>query len=186
MREAAKRPGMPVWQATAIIKLAESIEQLEKAVQPLQARLQVMKLQAVRWLEVNRQNVILGLAALILLLLLGATYLFVRELRPGLWLRMHMDFLRFGLLGLHAPGNASARQLFGAMERLFVLNHVERDARANAREYLAVLNRVHEPLRNEVSEMTELFERARYGNSGVGDRDVARMRQLYRRMYQCV
>jgi len=186
MRDAAKRPGMPVWQATAITKLAESIEQLDRTVQPLQARLQVMTLQAVRWLEVNRQNVILGLAALILLLLLGAAYFFLRELRLGLWLRMHIDFLRFGLLGLHAPGNAGARQLFGAMERLFVLNHVERDARANAREYLALLNRVHEALRNEVSEMTDLFERARYGSSGVGDREVARMRQLYRRMYQCV
>lgn len=186
MRDAAKRPGMPVWQATAITKLAESIEQLEKTVQPLQARLQVLTMQAVRWLELNRQSVILGLMMLFLLLLLGATYLFVRELRPGLWLRMQMDFLRFGLLGLHAPGNAGARQFFGAMERLFVLNHVERDARANTREYLAVLNRVHESLRNEVSEMTDFFERARYGDSRVSDSDVARMRQLYRRMYQCV
>ena len=186
MRDAAKRPGMPVWQATAITKLAESIEQIEKAIQPLQARLQVLAMQAVRWLEVNRQGVILGLTMFLLLLLLGATCLFVRELRPGLWLRMHMDFLRFGLLGLHAPGNAGARQFFGAMERLFVLNHVERDAQANTREYLAVLNRVHEALRNEANEMTDLFERARYGNSSVSDQDVARMRQLYRRMYQRV
>jgi hypothetical protein len=183
MREAAKRPGMPVWQATAIVKLAAVTEQIEMTIQPLQARLQVMTRLAIQWLEVNLQNVIRGLMMFMLLLLLGATYLFARELRLGLWLGMQMDFLRFGLLGLHAPGNAGARQFFGAMERLFLLNHAEREARLNSREYLALLHRMHGPLRNEVSEMTDLFELARYGNANVSDSDVARMRQLYRRMY---
>lgn len=186
MREACKRKGMPVWQAKTITKLADATEELDKVVQPLTVKMQVMTRLVVRWLEVNRQSVIFGLMMFILALLLGAAFMLVRELRLGLWLRMQADFLRFGLLGLHAQGNAGARQLFGAMERLFVLNHVERDARRNAREYLAVLSRMHGSLRNEAKEMTELFEQARYGNSGVSSRDVARMRQLYRHMYQCV
>lgn len=186
MREAAKRPGMPVWQATAITKLAGSIEQLAATIQPLQARLHAMTKLASQWLEVNRQNVIRGLVMFMLLSLLGAACFLMRELRLGLWLRMQMDFLRFGLLGLHAPGNAGARQFFGAMERLFVLNHAEREARLNAREYLTLLQRMHEPLRHEASEMTELFEQARYGDSSVSDGEVARMRQLYRRMYAAV
>ena len=162
------------------------MEQLDKVVQPLTVKVQVMTKLVTRWLEVNRQSLILGLMMFILALLLGAAYMFVRELRLGLWLRIQMDFLRFGLLGFHAQGNAGVRQLFAAMERLFVLNHVERDARRNAREYLAVLSRTHGSLRNEASEMTELFELARYGNSSVSGSDIARMRQLYRHMYQCV
>lgn len=186
MREAAKRPGMPVWQATTITRLATSVEQIQEVVQPLQVRLQAMTRLAVRWLELNLQNAMRGLMVFMLLLLLGASYVFMRELRLGLWLRMQMDFLRFGLLGLHEPGSVGARQLFGAMERLFVLNHAERDGRLNAREYLAVLQRMHGSLQREAGEMTDLFEQARYGNANVSDGDVARMRQLYRRMYQGV
>lgn len=183
MREAAKRPGMPVWQATAITRLASSVEQLEKVVQPLQVKLQTMTRLSIQWLKVNLLGVVRGLMAFMLLLLLAAAGMFMRELRLGLWLRMQADFLRFGLLGLHAPGRAGACQYFGAMERLFVLNHAERDARRNAREYLVVLQGMHHSLRNEAGEMTDLFERARYGNSIVSETDVARMRQLYRRMY---
>lgn len=183
MRDAARRPGMPVWQAKAIVELAAVTEQLEKKLQPLQVKLQAMTRLTMRWLEVNLPGVLRSLLMAMLLALLAAGFLFMRELRLGLWLRMQADFLRFGLLGLHAPGNAGARQYFGAMERLFLLNDAERDARHNAREYLAVLRRRHEPLRTEVSEMTELFERARYGSSSLGASDVARMRQLYRRMY---
>ena len=186
MREAAKRKGMPVWQATTITKLAESIEKLDMIVQPLMARVQVMTRLAKQWLEANRQSVILGLMMFMLLLLLGAAYMLLRELRLGLWIRMQMDFLRFGLLGLHAQGTAGARQFFGAMERIFALNDVERDARLNTREYLAMLIRMHGSLRNEMKEMTDLFEQARYGNSNVSGSDVARMRLLYRHMYQCV
>jgi len=186
MRDAARRKGMPAWQATSITKLAESIEQLDRIVQPLMARVQVMTRLAKQWLEANRQTLILGLMIFMLLLLLGAAYMLLRELRLGLWIQMQMDFLRFGLLGLHAPGNAGARQFFGAMERLFALNDVERDARLNTREYLAVLSRMHGSLRNEAREMTELFEQARYGYLSVSGNDVARMRQLYRHMYQCV
>ncbi|MDP1612205.1 MAG: DUF4129 domain-containing protein [Sulfuritalea sp.] len=183
MREAAKRPGMPVWQASAITQLAGSVEQIQKVLQPLQVKLQAMARLTVEWLEMNLRSVLRGLMVFMLLLLLGAGYVLLRELRLGLWLRMQADFLRFGLLGFHAPGNAGARQYFAAMERLFVMNHAEREKRQNAREYLAVLHQMHRPLRGEASEMTGLFEQARYGNSSVGDGDVARMRQLYRRMY---
>jgi hypothetical protein len=186
MRAAAKRPGMPVWQASAITQLAGTVEQMQKVIQPLQVRLQAMTRLAMQWLELNRQKVMYGLMIFVLLLLLGAGYVFMRELRLGLWLRMQTDFLRFGLLGLHAPGNAGARQLFGAMERLFVLNHAERDARFNSREYLAILQRMHGSLRHEAGEMTDLFEQARYGRSSVSEEDVARMRQLYSRMYKYV
>lgn len=184
MREASRRQGMPAWQATMITTLADTIERLDRIFQPLTLQVQAIGKLVVQWLEVNRQSVIRGLLLFVLALLLGAAYMLVRELRLGLWLRIQMDFLRFGLFALHAPGNAGARQIFAAMERLFALNNVEREARRNAREYLAALSRVHASLRNEAREMTELFEQARYGDSGVSGSDVSRMRQLYRHMYQ--
>jgi hypothetical protein len=186
MREAAKRPGMPVWQAAAIEKLVVTVDGIERIAQPLQQSLREAAKRAAKWLENNRQRTIVALMLLILLALLGGAATFLRELRPILWLRMQFDFLRFGLLGLHASGNAAARQYYGAMERLFLVHHVEREARFNTREYLARLHRIHAGLRREASEMTWLFEQARYGKAAIGADEVARMRQLYRRMYAVV
>jgi hypothetical protein len=186
MRAACKREGMPVWQATTISKLADVTEQLEKAVQPLTVKVQVVTRLVIHWLEVNLLSLMRGLMMLVLLLLLGAAYVLLRELQLGLWLRVQVDFLRFGLLGLHAQGNAGVLQIYDATERLFLLNRVERERRLNVREYLALLRRVKGALGNEATEMIELFERARYGNSSAGSGDLRRMRHLYRYVRQRV
>lgn len=186
MREAARRPGMPVWQATAIETLAGSIERVEAVFKPIQTSLRAAAKRAAEWFEENRQSVLRTLALLILLALAGAMCTLLRELRPIQWLRMHIDYLRYGVLGLHAPGNAGARQFFGAMERLFALNEVARAAHFTTREYLARLHEFHRPLNKETAEMIGLFEKARYGHTSVGTKEVARMRQLYRRIYAFV
>jgi hypothetical protein len=186
MRAAARQRGMPAWQATTIRTLADTIEAVDAVVQPLAVQAKALAQAARQWFEANRQNLLLGLMLLILLAVLAGLYKALRELRIGLWVRIQADYLRFGLLGWHAPGNAGALQLFGAMERLFALNHAERDARRNAREYLAELSMLQGPVRHEAGEMTALFERARYGRAGVGAGEVERMRQLYRQMYERV
>ena len=110
----------------------------------------------------------------------------VREMRLGLWLRVQFDFLRLALLRRHAAGTVGACQIFAAMQRLFALHQVEQDVRRNARDNLAALRTMHRPLRREAGEMVELFEHARYGNSAVSARQVARMCELYRQMYRCL
>jgi len=186
MRATTKRSGMPVWQVKMIRTTADVIEEVDVITKPIVVKVAALAQSARQWFDMNRQNLLLGLLALILLLVLGGLYKAVQELRFGLWVRIQADFLRFGLLGLHAPGNAGARQIFGAMERLFALNHAERDARRNAREYLSELSMLHGPVRHEAREMTALFEQARYGQTGVSESDVARMRELYWQMYRRV
>jgi len=183
MRQAAKRHGMPAWQSVAIETLAGTVERLEAVFKPIQMNLGATLKQAADWLQSNAQRAVLLLGLLILGSLLGAAYMLAREVRAILWLRMQFDYLRFGVLGLHAPGPVGARQLFSAVERLFALNEVEREARLNTHEYLARLHALHIPLRRETSEMIGLFEKARYGGTGLGDEEVARMRWLYRRIY---
>lgn len=183
MREAAKRPGMPAWQSAAIVEVAVAIERFDVVFKPIKINLQQVAKRAAEWFKANRQNLLQALVLMILLALLGAAYGLLREMRLGLWLHMQFDFLRFGVLGLHAPGNAGARQYFGAMERLFALHQVERKARFNAREYLGRLHQLHPHLRVETAEMIWLFEKARYGDLSVGGAEIARMRQLYRRFY---
>lgn len=186
MRQAAKRPGMPAWQSAAIVQVAAAVERFDAVFKPIKVDLSEAAKRAGDWLDANRQRLLQSLVLMILLALLGAAYYFLREIRLALWLRMQFDFLRFGVLGIHAPGNAGACQYFGAMERLFALHQVERDAWLNAREYLGYLHRFHPLLRVETSEMIGLFEKARYGDASVGVLEIARMRQLYRNIYACV
>lgn len=183
MRQAAKRPGMPAWQSAAIVEVAVAIERFDVVFKPIKINLQETARRAAEWLKANRQDVLRTLVLMLLLALLGAAYRFLKEIRLGLWLRMQFDFLRFGVLGLHAPGNAGARQYFGAMESLFAVHDIERDAQLNAREYLSCLHRLHSRLRVETAEMVWLFEKARYGDASIGATEIARMRQLYRRLY---
>lgn len=186
MRAAAKRPGMPVWQATTMEMIATAMERIELVSQPLREQARAAAERAAKWLENHRQDLLRAVILLILLALLAAAAMLLREARPWLWLRMQFDFLRFGVFGLHASGNAAARQYFGAMERLFALHHVERDAQLNARDYLARLHWMHQPLRNETSEMVDLFEKARYSEATISADELARMRHLYRSIYQAV
>ena len=186
MREAARRPGMPAWQAAVIERIAASAERVEISLQSLHEQLRAVQQRAAKWLAENRQDVLRGVILLILLALLGAAYRLLREARAGLWLRTQVDFLRFGVLGLHASGNVAARQYFGAMERLFAVHDVEREAWLNTREYLARLQRLHDSLRDETAEMIALFEKARYSKATLGSDEIARMRHLYRRMHASV
>lgn len=183
MRDAAQRPGMPVWQSQAIVEVAAVIERFDVVFKPIKINFQEAVKRAAEWLQANRHNLLQALLPVIVLALIGAAYCLLREMRMGFWLWMQFDFLRFGVLGLHAPGNAGARQYFGAMERLFALRHVEREAWLNAREYLGRLNRFHPQLRLETTEMILLFEKARYGAVGIDGDEIARMRQIYRRLY---
>ena len=186
MRQAAKRSGMPVWQAATIRQLADAAELIERIVQPLTIKGAAISRAVGEWLEANRWSIIRGLIGVVLVLLLAGACMLVREMRLGLWLRVQFDFLRLALLRRHAAGTVGACQIFAAMQRLFALHQVEQDVRRNAREYLAALSTMHRSLRREAGEMVELFEHARYGNSAVSARQVARMCELYRQMYRCL
>ena len=184
MRAVAKRPGMPKWQSSAINSLADGGEWVSVTMKPVMQSLAELWQDFKDWLHENRTTIVRLIAIVVLLALLYAMWRLMREAKAGIWLLTRFDYLRFGIFGLHADGNEGARQYYGAMERLFALHDAERSHLINAREYLARLCSDHGSLRRELTEMTRLFEDARYGPGSILDTALGRMRILYRQMYR--
>lgn len=183
MREAARRNGMPQWQSATILRLADAVETIGVALAPIKLGLDELMNDIREWLKAHWQAIIRSLMSLIVLALLIATWLLLREARAGLWLRSRLDYLQLGLLSLHARGNAGAFQYYRALLRLMDAQGLSRPATANTREYLVQINRRYEHLRREMIEMTFHFERARYGDRETTATELARMRTLYRNIF---
>ncbi|BCB26266.1 hypothetical protein SKTS_11520 [Sulfurimicrobium lacus] len=184
MRKAASRAGMPHWQAGAINAIADLSEQVGKIMAPVMKKLADLWDALKKWLKAHQDAVLAGLVALALLAILFALWRLLREARAGTWLRTRLDYLRYGVLGYHAGGERGARQLYGAVERIFSLNDLARARSDNTREYLAQLCALHGDLRPELGELTRLFEDARYGREQPDAARLETMRGLYRRIYR--
>ena len=184
MRAAARLPGMPRWQASAIGALADLAERTNAVLTPIRLGLDEAWNDFRKWLKEHRKMLVLSLLGMLLLALLVAAWLLLREARLGLWLYSRVDYFRLGLLGYSAPSNAGARQYYKALERLLDLHGAERAATANAREYLGQVCRQFTNLRRETVELTLIFERARYGDATLRPDDVPRMRELYRQIFR--
>lgn len=184
MREAAGRPGMPGWQSAAITTLADIVEGTMEVLRPIELGLDELIEDIKEWLKEHRAELLSAFLALILAALAVAAWLLLREARLGRWFAAHFDYLRFGVLRAHAPGKRGARQYYRAIERLFDLHGVDRPPTANTREYLRLVGRRFDHLRREATEMTLIFERARYGQDEAHPAELARMRELYRRMFR--
>jgi hypothetical protein len=184
MREAAKRKGMPEWQSSAIMQMADMVELAQMTLTPIRLGLDELLNDIKEWLKEHWQEIIQTLMSLIVLALLIAAWLLLREARVGLWLRSRFDYLRLGLLRLHAPGNAGAFEYYRALQCLMDVQGMPRASTANTREYLVQIGHRYAHLRREVIEMTLFFERARYGNREVTPAELVRMRALYRRVFR--
>lgn len=183
MRDAAGRVGMPQWQSSAITRMAEVAESLKRVSAPVMQSLGRLWQGLLDALEAHWRDVMRALPVLIALALLVAAILLWRESRPGVWLGVWLDYVRFGLFAMHARGGAGGLQYFRAFERLLVLHDVERPAAANTREYLLMLGQRHAHLRRQFAELVLLYEQVRYGAGPVDDAVVARMRTLYRTIF---
>lgn len=186
MREAARRPGMPRLQGSAITAMADVVEGIEEVLRPINLGLSELLDNLKQWLREHMKEVVSALWTLLILALLIAAWVLLREARPMLWLLAHFDYLRLGMLRGHAPGSRGARQYYAAMERLFDLHGLDRPPTANAREYLIIVGRRFDHLRHEATELTLLFEGARYGSEETDVRQLGRMRELYRRVFKQV
>ena len=183
MRNTARRPGMPQWQSAAIKNLADLFEFTDVTLTPIKLGLEELWNNFKNWLKTHWLTMIQTLTAMIMLALFIATWLLLKEARLGVWLLSRFDYLRFGLLGQHAQGNAGAIQYYRALQRLLDLQDLARAPTTNTREYLIQVSRRYEHLRREAAEITIFFERARYGTGEVTPGDLKRMRENYRRMF---
>lgn len=183
MRLAAQRPGMPRWQAGMIESLADVAEGAGRVLVPVRDVLGELGAALKKWARAHQQQLIGALIALLIAAFLIALWRLLKEARVVLWLSTRLDYLRYVMMGRHAMGSAGAVQLYRAMERLFALQEQPRQRETNAREYLTQLGRVRYDLRPKLIEMTILFEDARYGASPPGDGQLARMRMIYRELF---
>ncbi len=186
MRAAAKRKGMPRWQADAINTLADLTQGAQMVLAPIRQSLDEMLQEMKQWLKEHLHELQSSLLILIGIALLVGLWRLLKEARADIWLRVRFDFLRLGLFAFHAPGNLGASQYSQALERLLILHDAQRPANANSREYLAQLVRRHGHLRREFTELTLIYERSRYAKEPVDAAAVRRMRELYREVHDKV
>lgn len=184
MRAAAQRPFMPGWQAKVIERLADVSESVQQTLHPVVVTVIDLWETLKQWLTQHWLAAVLGLLALLLLIILIAFAALLREVPWIAWLLMQWDYLRLGVLAVHADGERGASQYYRAMTRLFALQDVPRAEAANTREYLTQIGRRHRDLHKNAAEITRLFEHARYDVRPVGNGSVERMRQLYVDLYR--
>jgi Ca2+/Na+ antiporter len=184
MREAAGRPGMPQWQSTTIRQLADLDEAIQQALAPLVDALEELWNALKEWLQENRSKVLHWLLALLIVALLVALLIFLREIRVLAWLQTRYDYLRLVVLDLPPGGRAGGVEYYRAMERLLALGELPRQPVANAREYLHEIRSRHAEISGDAAEMTSLFEAVRYGSTAAGTPQLQRMRELYRSIFR--
>jgi Ca2+/Na+ antiporter len=184
MREAAKRPGMPGWQSVTIVQMANLGEAVQQTLAPVLDALDKLWDDLKNWLKDHRPESLATLLGLILLAILIALARLFREANAFVWLGTRYDYVRLGILAWHGSGNLAADRYYRAMEKLFSLAEMPRSAVANTREYLHLLSRLRSDLRQEIAELTLLFEQSRYGNQPLGEQPIRRMREVYLQIYR--
>ena len=186
MRDAARLPGMPIWQVGAIHALVDITESIKALLEPVRNKIADLWNTLLDWLENNVRTLALMFIALLLIILFRALWLLLREEKMGLWLATRLDFVRIVVLGQHRHGRHSAVQLYEAMVRLFALQEQPRVMSMNVREYLTLLSRTRSDQKIMLVEMTILFEDARYSSMPPGEHELGRMRSLYEHIYRNV
>lgn len=183
MRAAARRPGMPGWQAGMIDTMADGVEWLEETFSPAWSALRELWQDFLKWLQEHRREVAMALLALLLLALLAAFWLLARETGPIAWLRTRSDYLRLGLGGRHGPGRQGARDFYRAAERLFAYYGEPRAAALGPREYGRRLQRRYPELGEELHLLTGYFDLASYSRREPREEALQAMRRAYRRVF---
>ena len=183
MREAARRPGMPGWQATAIEALADASDALATATAPLKKVLRDILKVLEEWLEAHRAALATALLALLLLAVLLAAAFLLRETRPLAWARTRFDYVLLALLRRHGAGDAAVRRIHAASERLFDFLGEARPPAMDVREYCQRLRIRFHGVDGELRRLTDLVERTRYGGREPSEADVAALRASYRRLF---
>ena len=75
MREAARRPGMPQWQADAIMQMADLDEAIGEMLAPIKQQLENLLNKAKAWMQTHRDELLAALMALIMIIMVWAPVL---------------------------------------------------------------------------------------------------------------
>jgi len=180
LRAMAALTWMPRWQALAMAKLADFTQVVQEWWQPKEQQLRKL-------IDALKEQILMRIADILLLIaaiaLIAGILVYIREIRPLLWLRTRTDYLRFGWLGWRPHGTFPEILLYRALERLGDCCGEPRPATSNSGEYLHRLRIGRGNIRADLALLTLAFEGARYG-SGSRPTDWKKLRSAYRRIYQ--
>lgn len=186
IRKMARRPGMPEWQSETMMAMANALDGYEEHLKPIVIYFADLWEVFKEWLKKNLETIIFLLVALMLLMIMFGLSRLFKEAKVTLWVLSRWDYLRLGILVMHAPDEQAVIQYYKATERLFYLHDMERSKFNNAQEYLRNIPTLRKDIKTLLLELTTLFEDSRYGLQGASTDKIKRMRTLYCRIYQCI
>ena len=179
IREAAKRPGMPAWQAKMMGGLASGMEQGNQLTSSLKVKFKPL------WDELKKllkKHLLKILMILTILAFMAMMIYWFRELRLFSWMRTRWDKHTVAWLG------GSPRQqillIYHRMERLFGYYEPSRSIQANTLEYRRLVSRLWPSLTAEVSALTAMFDMARYSLEPINADHERQAKAAYRKIYQ--
>jgi len=206
MRQMAHSAGMPEWQKSVLLSMARTTEIILGAVKPVRrlwTRVTGVWVKVKRhltdridrlgcrlgWITLGMVVVtieipVLSISALLSLLLFYLLWRMARRARFALWVRTRYDYFQLGILARERIDAEAIRKYYLACERLFALNGMPRSPGMNPAEYRHWLRQSNGPFDKQVEEITAQFEQARYGAGQISERQIKRMRRLYREIYR--
>jgi hypothetical protein len=184
MREAAAHSGMPRWQASAINMLADIMDSVETLAKPVREKIDEIWDQLKNWLKDKLHTLIFLIIISLFGLVVRTLWVILNDDNAKLWCITRAEYFYINVLGMQLSGRNGAIQLYNATGRLFSLHDMPRSQSMSAREYLASSRWINFDLKTAFTEMTTLFENARYNSTVPKNFDLHRMNKLYKYIYK--
>ena len=183
MRMAAMRTGMPEWQANAINTLADLSDYLSVKLKPTLKNIDDLWDAFKKWLTENALEIIRSISLLVLLCLMIALIILMRESTVANWIRTRIDYLSLGIFQAHGNHEYAVSKYYFATERLFELQHLKRNSHMTVKEYCEEIGKYDSDTRHDLHKLARYFEDARYGEKPCDKSKLAAINLLYRKIY---
>jgi len=184
MRLAAKREGMPKWQADAINSLADISGNLSKGFTQTKKRFDSLWSAFKKWIEENLRQIIQVMILCLLLCLAIAFIFFTRELKVTTWIRSRFDYLYLGIFKIHCKQAYAISNYYYATERLFELQDIPRHRRMTVKEYFEEASNFNTEIKAELKMIARSFEDYRYGEKPYNKSELETLNSLYKKVYR--
>ena len=171
------------WQKDFISAIAHgggrALEAIQASKQQFSDAIQSLK----DWLAENKRAVAGWTLLFIVLALIAAAFLFLRETRPMLWLRCRFDYFYLCSLQKYGADRQSAAAFYYAMERVLALRALEREPLWTVRQYASYVARLDGAIASPVQALTRDFELIRYGTAEVQLDAILRIKSRYAEVF---
>lgn len=183
MRLAAKREGMPKWQADVINSLADISGSLSKGFTQEKKRFDSLWNAFKKWIEENLRQIIQLMILCLLLCLAIAFIFFMRELKVTIWIRSRFDYLFLGIFKIHSKQADAISSYYYATERLLALQDITRNRRMTVKEYFEEASSFNAEIKAELKMIARSFEDYRYGEKSCDKSELDTLNSLYKKVY---